>query len=418
MRTLALAALLLIAVNARAQTPADVHWTPFLGCWDLVSEARPESSPADAQPVVRAQRDARVCVEPQGPGVTMTTRVGEQPALTQSVVAGASARPIADGACRGSESAEWSADGRRLFSRAVLTCPGEPDRAVSGVALLSSSDRWIDVQAVTAGGQERVRVRHYRRSGAVSGQADQAGRRVTSPVAPMTVEGVIEASRKISDGALEAALIESRAHFALSGKTLLALDKAGVSDGVTDLMVALSYPKAFVVERAAPDDRLTSVDSFGYMGPWDMGDPFGAYGAYFPYGASSLYFDSGYYYSPFGYSYLRAYPVIVGSTGGVLGSTGAIGGAASGSVEGAGRVEPGRVINGLGYTRVTPTRATETSAADGSSGSPRSSPGRAALRPVTSDSGSGSGSSGSSSASGGSASAPPAGDTGRTAVPR
>ncbi len=412
MRTLALTALLLAVADAQAQTTADTRWTPFVGCWDLVSEDLPDSGPGAAREAsaprgrTGARRSARVCVEPQGAGVSMTTTVGEQPALTQSIVPGTSPRPITDDTCRGTESAEWSSDGLRLFSRAVLTCPGEPERSVSGI-MLPSSGGWIDVQAVAVGGRERVRVRHYRRSAT---EALQTTRLRTSAVPPISVEGVIEASRKVSGAALEAALIESRARFTLSGKTLLALDRAGVSDGVTDLMVALSYPDAFVVERAAPDDRLTSVDAYGYMNPWDVGDRFGSY---FPGGLSGAYFDSGYYYSPFGYSYLRAYPLVFGGFGEIVSS-------GPGSFERSGRAEPGRVIDGLGYTRVTPTRAAGTPTANNEQGSARS--GSSRTRGSTQgavDSGSGSGSAGSTSSGGSSTGAAPSpADTGRTAVPR
>ena len=51
----------------------------------------------------------------------------------------------------------------------------------------------------------------------------------------------------------------------------MAIDKAGVPDNVIDLMVALSYPKKFVVERAA----AASIDDSGYVGsPIGWWDPF------------------------------------------------------------------------------------------------------------------------------------------------
>jgi hypothetical protein len=354
-------------------------------------------------------------VEPQGAGVTMQTLVADQPTLAQTVLADGSAHVITDGPCRGTERAQWSTDGLRLFSSATLTCPGEADRTVSGMVLFSTADTWIDVQGVTVASRESVRVRHYRRSASqVAGQATGATARARTPASRMTIDDVTEASTRVSTGALEAALIESRTRFSLSGKTLLTLDDAGVPDSVTDLMVALSYPQAFVVERTSRDDRLTSVDPYGYMGMFGAGDAFWPYGSDLGYGS---YYDSGYYYSPFGYSYLRNYPLVFGG-GGVIAAGGGSGGGRPAQPQ-----EPGRVINGLGYTRVMTTRDAETVAGADTGGSARStSSGRGRVTTQGySDGGSSSGgsNSGSSSGSGASSGGTSSGnDSGRTAVPR
>jgi hypothetical protein len=343
----------------------------------------------------------------------MRTTVADRPVLAQTVVADASDRSIVDDTCRGIERAEWSRDGQRLFSRATLACPGEPERSVSGMTLLSSDGQWIDVQSITVASRENVRVRRYRRSaGHDTTQAVGPGSRANAgmPVqvdARLSIEDVIEASGEISAGVLEAALIESHARFGLSGRTLLALDAAGVPDSVTDLMVALSYPSEFVVKRAAPDDRLASVDPYGYVGPWGLNDYFfGPFDAT-PYG---FYFDSGYYYSPFGYSYLRTYPILLGG-GGFGANTGSAGAVPR---------ETGRVVNGRGYTRVLPTRDAEAASSNDASSSTRSPSNRRAATPAGyTDTGANSNGSGDAPSTGGSGgSAGSSGDTGRTAVPR
>jgi len=422
MRTLAFtAACLMVAAHAHTQTVTDTRWTPLLGCWDLVVQGARPTGPgperrADADgSSVREPRSARVCVAPGGAGVTMNTTIGDQPVLTQTVIADASARPIVDDTCRGSERAEWSSDGRRLFSRATLSCPGEPERSVSGITLMSSDGQWIDVQSVTVASRENVRVRRYRRSAAQSanqtvGQHATETSRIPSPAdSRLSIEDVIEASGKISAGALEAALIESHARFGLSGRALLTLDAAGVPDSVTDLMVALSYPSEFVVKRTSRDDRLVSIDPYGYVGPWGLGDYlFGAFDA----AAYGSYFDSGYYYSPFGYSYLRAYPVFFGGGAGAFG-------ASIGSPETSSLGE-GRVIDGLGYTRVSSTREAETSAANDASSSTRGASDRRAVTTsgYTDGGASSSGSGGGASSGGSSGNSGSSGDSGRTAVPR
>ena len=431
MRALVLTvACLLVAAHAHTQTVVDPRWTPFLGCWDLVVQDAPPTrrdpdrrEDVERSPNVRERHSAQVCVEPDGAGVTMSTTVADHPALMQTLIADASARPIVDDTCRGTERAEWSRDGQRLFSRATLACPGEPERSVSGITLMSGDGQWIDVQSVSVASRENVRVRRYRRSAEhTAKQAVGSGSTATSrmPVqqagSGLSIEDVIEASHEISAGALEAALIESHARFGLSGRTLLTLDDAGVPDSVTDLMVALSYPSKFVVTRTSRDDRLASVDPYGYVGPWASSDYLvGALDAA-PYAAPyGFYFYSGYYYSPFGYAYLRAYPVFIGDGGF---------GTSTGSVEAVPR-EQGRVIDGLGYTRVLPTRDAEPLTANDGSRSTRGTSDRGAVTPTGyTDSGANSNGSGGATNTGGSStssssgSAGSSGDSGRTAVPR
>jgi hypothetical protein len=224
----------------------------------------------------------------------------------------------------------------------------------------------------------------------------------------MQIADVIEASRAVAPGALEAALIESRARFALSGRSLVALADAGVPGSVTDLMVATSYPRAFTVERTMRDDRLASFDAFPYAGDW-------AYGLPSAWGGDPYYF-SPYYFSPFGFSYLGLYPQAFGS--GVSFANGDDGGTP------ARNTEAGRVIDGRGYTRVRPRDAARGGGDEGGSASTSASTprqGAVTSRGYTADSGS-SGSSGGSSSSGSgstSGSAPASsGGSGRTAVPR
>jgi hypothetical protein len=404
------AAAVLAPAEARAQT-GDERWAPFVGCWDLEVQRRPGSRQtpgADASSSVPEPRSARVCVEPAGLGVVLRTLVADQPALSQTIIADASPRPIVDGSCRGTEQAEWSKDGQRLFSRASLTCPGQPERTVSGLVLFATPDTWIDIQAVTVSGRESVRVRHYRREGA------PAGTRRPAIGSRMAVDDVVEASGKVTAGALEAALIESRARFPLSGGTLIALDDAGVPDSVTDLMVALSYPQSFVVERTSRDDRLTSVDSFGYAGFYGVDNGFLPFSSGAGYGG---YYDSAYYYAPFGYWYLSSYPGLFGGYPGSI--VGVDGGGGGGTSEPA--VEAGRVINGRGYTRVLTTRDAEAQSAAAAEGSVRAAGERGTVsRRGYVDGGATSSGTSAPASSGGSSgtSSGSSGDSGRTAVPR
>ena len=408
-------ALLLLAVPAHAQNAPDARWNRWTGCWELVMENSREGAP-DPATATRAPRSQprdpsrpQVCVEasPAG-GATFTTKIGTQTPIVQTVIADGMDRPVNEDSCTGTQRAEWSADGLRLYARAELTCKGEQGtRRVSGLAMLGSDGKWTDVQSVDIGGRESFRVRQYRRA---DDTRTATGIRATA----LTLDDVKEASAKVSPRALEAALVETRASFNLTSKRLLELQAAGVPASVVDLMVALSYPDRFVVERTAPVDyaRAPMIDDPFMLG-WAFGYPIWSdvYGLYSPlYGAFSPY-----YYSPFAYPYYRGYnPYYYGYYGGYYTVDPGGGGGGGGVIpdQPSGR---GRVVDGQGYTRVRPRDSEPVTTRNGGGSTASSSGG-----------GGGSSSSSSGGASSGGSSASPAGFSnggggdggGRTAQPR
>jgi uncharacterized membrane protein YgcG len=403
MKTLAIGfGLVLVAASASAQSATDSRWTPWLGCWDLVIENARDGSPAADLP--RPQRGSsprgdlrpRVCVERADAGATFRTTIGDRTPIVQTIVADGTARPITDTDCTGTQSAEWSRDGLRMFSRAELTCKGDAgSRRVSGLGILGANGTWIDVQSIVIDGRDTYRVRRYRRQDpAAPSDARQPGR-------ALTLDDVKEASAKVTPHALEAALVETNASFALSSQRLIELDEARVPEQVIDLMVALSYPKRFVVERTARVDvgpAPLGIDplGLGWFGYPLWSDGFGLYSPFYgPY--------SSYYYSPFAYHYLGYNPYFNYGGGFAILDPGVGGGVGPNRPSGS-----GRVVDGLGYTRVRPR---ETEPAPGTSGVGTASAGSG------SSSGSSSGGStvssqGFSQGGGGSS------DGGRTAQPR
>src|SRR5262245_38210302 len=416
MRTLIVGVVLgLFATPSFAQTPADAHWGPWLGCWNLVLENAREGSPTpDTErelPRSRGGNDVtpRVCVAAApGGGATFSTHIGNNKPSVQTLIADGVNRLIKDGDCQGTQRAEWSRNGLRLYISAELTCKDDKEpRHVSGFAILGPNTTWTDVQAIQIGDRNSYRVRRYRRAVAPPRDAAPVG-------LPLTLEDVKEANGKVSPQALEAALVETYATFPLSSQGLIALADAKVPDHVIDLIVALSYPKRFVVERTARADRAPAPI---YDDPFNLGWAFGypvwsdAFGFYSPaYGAYSPYF-----YSPFAYGYPGYNPAFVGGGYGYAVIDG--GGLGSASPRPSGN---GRVVDGAGYTRVRPRESEPTTASThgstapiASGGAASSSSGSSGSATVTSQgfsSGSSSGSSGGSSGGDGGG--------GRTAQPR
>jgi hypothetical protein len=412
----------------------DSRWTPYLGCWTALQDQRFNSAPNPA--------GTMVCVRPSGRfGVAVTTTVDGKNVLEQTIVADGSPQAISQGDCTGTQTNDWSRDGERLFTRVELTCANRPKRSVSGIALLANG-QWVDAQATIIDGNADVRLRRYRRS------SDQYTGPAGMTTAPLSVEDIIEASGKVQSEALEAALDEANARFALNSRVLKQLADNGVAPNVIDLLVAQAYPEKFEVQRGVSSWGTSS--SYGaasvgstslYMGstmyPFPMYDPF--YSSYYYYSP----FAYPYYWGP-GYSYRYGSPFYRNYYNynyfGYSGPGYYYGGGSSRPSGGGRDAQPGSpdsrggdgvVVNGRGYTRVRPAgssnssgggdSATPTSRTGGSTRGVRSAGDSGSSSSSSSPSSSSSSSSSSSGASsGGYSSGGGGGDSGggRTAQPR
>jgi hypothetical protein len=386
----------------------DTRWEPWLGCWTLANEnlRGPEQDGTlqpSARPATVREGAPRVCVSNSGNGARFETTVGTQSVIDQTIVGNGAPRPVTDADCTGTERAEWSKSGLRLYSSAEITCQGDAGlRRVSGMSLIAPNGDWLDIQTVAIGPRESIRVKRYYR-------ADSTPRasRPTVASSRLTLDEVKDASSKVSSAVLEAALVETNAGFNLSSKTVTDLVSAGVTERVIDLLVALSYPDKFVVQRVGQGGGAPVPTTY-VRDPFFTGSP-----SYY-----DSYYYSPYYYQPFGYRYL----VLDG--GAFIGD-----GGGGGALPTPPPASVGRVINGQGYTRIAPresvpntnspnARTASTSGSTSSDGGSSSS--------SSSSSGSSSSGSSSSGSSGGGATVSPSGassgggssDSGRTAVPR
>jgi hypothetical protein len=379
----------------------DLRWAPWLGCWEMVHDNVREGAavPGDDQalpPLPLVQRAApRVCVTREGPDtVKVATTIEGQAALEETIVADGSQQAIEDNACRGSQHAGWSKRGTRLYSQADLTC-GQETRSVSGLSLLEPGGTWLDIRTVRIGSRETTRVGRYRRVG-------EESRTASVPTERYTLDDVEEGISRVSPRVIEAALLETKAGFRLSSRQLIELADAHVPANVIDLIVALSYPEHFVVERTARRDP----------GWFPANDPFFVSPSVYLAGFG-LYDDLGFllfYSSPLSYSSFGQYAAwsfFYDGGGLVVGGDGPPARQPSGT---------GRVINGVGYTQVQPR---------GSGGTSGRSSGSSTASSSSDSSSSSSSSGGSSGAASGGGSVSSAGfsssggaDTGRTAIPR
>ena len=397
--TLAAAALLASAVAAGAQqtqlASTDGRWTPWVGCWQALSRdaVTQELAPNKSLPVV--------CVVP-APGnatvdlVTIDSGTAGKP---ERVDANGSRRAVDREGCTGWETAQFSADAKRIYVRSEHQCTGNRTRTSTGIMSISPNGEWLDVQGVKVDTHSGVRVVHYGRVPAPASlsadmKAALEGRQLATTTAVIAasdsvrIADVIDATRNVDPLVVQTWLAQRGQGFHMDAKRLTQLADAKVPSNVIDVMVALSYPQAFAINLAQADGRVTPTGRPAQVADADVDrngpivymnwDPFYSNGYY---GYNGYGYRNGYGY---GYGYGGNWyggPVVIVRPSDTVNQP---------------RETRGRMVRGSGYTRPS---------SDGSSsGSPRSS-----------TSGSGSSSSGGSSKGGSTSSG--GGET-RTAKPR
>lgn len=282
-----------IALGAVAPAPASAQgsaspWEPWIGCWDLV----PRESDAVST--------GRVCVLPtSSPAmVDVVSVVGDSVTTRERLDATPGERAVRQGDCSGTESVQ--ATGARVYRRTTLHCANE-DRLVNSVMAMSSRGEWLDVRGVAFGTNVGVRPARYRETppstelpaevaSALAGRPNGMTAARIAASGRIGPDDVVEASRFLEVGVLQTWLAERGQGFDLDAPQLLALEKSGVAPSVIDVMVALSYPQQFALDRTRVGDPPPDV----------LGER----------GGREVYaggFYDGYGYDPYGYGYGRGY---------------------------------------------------------------------------------------------------------------
>ena len=383
------AAFLAVAVSTASLAAQDLdgRWMAFLGCW---------------APIGEATDSGLLCVRHVEDGVELFTVVAGEITTSDVMVANAEQRPRSMEGCEGWETSEFSADGRRVFTRSEFVCGEGRPRASSGVMSLTAPTQWLDVRSVDVGGEQVAWVQRYQLAGpermaeagvddatqglglAVRSARMSASRRIT-------LAEVREAAERIDTKAVEAWVAARGERFALDADALIELADDGVEESIIDVVVAVTYPETFSIDANA-EARTRGA---GALRGTRVGDGYGMHGGRYGFGARSFFWDP-FYYAPYGYSPFSSF------YGGFSGNRYGYGYGYGGGyytpvvVDRIPSGDRGRVINGQGYRRSGGSRSV---------GSGRSSGGGASAARGSS----GGSSAGSSSASSGG---------GRTAKPR
>jgi hypothetical protein len=216
------------------------------------------------------------------------------------------------------------------------------------MSFIDDSGEWLDIQLLKSGKEKAITIRRYRNvdNGTVTlGRinATQARMSRISAGTGFSVSEIIELSGKVEPEVLEAALTEIRKPFPINSKQLVRLADAKVPSPIVDLMVALSFPDKFTVERAtiSPVQVVASRQTYPYPPPpppyryWPYDHPL--YPWYWESSIYSTYYD--YWYLGWngwpGWYYRSWWYPNYGGEGD--------------------RHDAGRLVEGHGYTRVSPS---------------------------------------------------------------
>ena len=241
---------LALAIPASASAQQAVvgpRWQGWLGCWSAAPVERLRETGPEAPRIV--------CITPTADGdVVDISAIAEGKVVSRDRIdASGTTRAVEAPGCQGTQAARWSADGRRVFLKSMVTCDGIPTE-MSAILAVTSSGEWLDVRRVAAGSGSDVRVARYRDVGLPSlvpadivNSFDRRNAilfhdaRLAAGV-PVSANAIIEASRATDASVVESWVMESGQRFAVDARTLTQLADAGVPARVTDAMIAASRP--------------------------------------------------------------------------------------------------------------------------------------------------------------------------------
>ena len=337
---------------AQAPTATDARWSAWIGCWKAADDT--------------AGTGARVCVTPKDGGIAIVTVVGGQRVGDDLRIADGRDRAVNSDGCTGTASVRWADRGTRFYRTAAVACDGGPMRTLRSVSFFTDGPTWVDVETIADGDDTRVRVTRLVTAPAVvlaDGRTFQRPAGATSAAMPVrwTVDDVIALSAALPADGVQAAISESPGPFALNARSLAAMADAGVGDRVIDLMVGVTYPAKFVVQRRGPASSPMGALGVSLADPFfsPIVGPAALFNCYQPFAwAVASYWGNCGAFDPL---YYGRYPGYYSGYWGVYGPDWVVTNG-SGTGSGVGTPAPvaaeGRLVNGRGYTQVRPVDTT------------------------------------------------------------
>jgi hypothetical protein len=303
------------SAQAQAQYGAGPRWLGWQGCWTAAPSGQVIENSADAPRIV--------CITPtRDPDVVDIAAIAEGKVVTRDRIdASGRTQPIEGTSCKGTQTARWSGDGRRVFLKSSVKCDGVQTE-MSAILAMTAGGNWLDVRRVTAGEGTDVRVARYRDVGIprdvpteVASLLDTRGNFIAQDAraengAPVGANAIIEASRLVDASVVEAWIFESGQRYAVDARALTQLADAGVPARVTDAMVSVEK-EAQLANRTERDVYYYSPygwNTYGHYGrgsadAWNQGTTSRTTTDYYEGGRSRFVVNVYTTYDPWGFGY-------------------------------------------------------------------------------------------------------------------
>jgi hypothetical protein len=323
--------------DAGSYKDLDSRWLPWIGSWRMVSNTFNTT-----ESKVKGQYLLTITPGGNGNSVTMKGFRDKEVLSGENIIADGAHHPLTGDKCTGWYMYSWSETGKRLLLNSESSCSGETPRRISGMSIIDDTGEWLDIQLLQNGKEKAVTIRRYMNTDNASTSPE--GTNAANPIlarisvgSNFSISEIIELSAKVEPEVLEAALLELHKPFPINSKQLERLADSKVPSEIVDIMVALSFPDKFTVERSNIAPIQSPMAQMGYPVVtdecWDEDYPF------FPwYWGSSIYepcdyWEMGWEARPGWYNYYWGRPNFGGGGHGIDG---------------------GKLVDGHGYARVQP----------------------------------------------------------------
>ncbi len=273
--------------NLESHENLDVRWLPLIGSWRLTS-----NTINTMQTPLKEEYLLTIHPGDDGNSVTIESTRNQAPMFEERIEADGLRHPLDKDGCTGWYSYTWSDNGTRLLFNGESSCADNLSQKISGISLIDTIGDYVDIKLLKSGNEKAVTIRRYLKTDIDIGAPaplilSKAFKGRIAVGKKFSIDEVIELSNKLEPELLETALVEMNNSFPINSKQLIRLSNANVPSQVVDLMVALSFPEKFTVEKSTPLWVEASPDFTASHNQWPL---------YPWYRTTSAYFFHGYHY--------------------------------------------------------------------------------------------------------------------------
>jgi hypothetical protein len=242
--------LALVAIAPAAVAQSDARWQAWLGCWTSDSLHAPAATLVCVTPVVRSS------------AVELLTVARGAIVIRERIEANGRPLPIDGNGCQGTESANWSASGRRLYLHADFSCANRTPGTTATIFSMMPTGEWLRVEKARSGGGTVLSATRLRPAPMPSVLSEVAARTIAgqqravvaaraSSAAPIVVDEIIDAVHNLDGDVVRAWIDASQQRFDFAASQIAALANAGVPTPILDA-VAGTVVEAPQIVRAEP----------------------------------------------------------------------------------------------------------------------------------------------------------------------